>query len=143
MTRKEIKFTDIVQMIADGTVPEGTKFYTHSYRGSSAMISASMSGKGADAFLYWDENTGEPSDHMVQLSQDALSDTWYIEVSEVELSLEEAIAEWKASKGVEVVYGSQRFTLYKWTDFQDIWDDTPLSDLEDLLFTSKFYKVAA
>lgn len=143
MTRKEIKFTDIVQMIADGTVPDGAKFYTHSYRGSSAMISASMSGKGADAFLYWDENTGEPSDHMVQLSQDVLSDTWYIEVPQVELSLEEAIAEWKAGKAVEVKFEDESFLLYRWNDFDEIWDATPLGDLEDLLFESKYYKVAA
>ena len=143
MTRKEIKFTDIVQMIADGSVPDGAKFYTHSYRGSSAMISASMSGKGADAFLYWDGNTGEPSDHMVQLSQDVLSDTWYIEVPEVELSLEEAIAEWKACKVVEVEYRGSRFTFNRLTDFEDIWKDTNLVDLGNLLFHTKFYKVAA
>lgn len=143
MTRKEIKFTDIVQMIADGAVPEGTKFCTHYYRGSSAMISASMSGKGADAFLYWDENEGDPSDHQVQLSQYALSDTWYIEVPEVELSLQEAIAEWKDGRAVEVENIGERFTLYSWTAFDDIWDATPLGELGNLLFESKFYKVDA
>lgn len=143
MTRKEIKFTDIVQMIADETVPDGAKFYTPAFSGSSVLSSAAMSGKADNAFLYWDENKGEPSDHMVQLSQDVLSDKWYIEVPEVELSLQEAIAEWKAGKAVEVKFGDERFLLHKWAGLYGIWDDTPLGDLEDLLFNSKFYKVAA
>lgn len=143
MTRKEIKFTEIVQMIADGAVAEGTKFYTHGFSGSSVMISASMSGKGDTSFMYWDENEGKPSDHMVQLSQDVLSDKWYIEVPEVELSLQEAIAEWKDGNRVEIEHCGTRKSISKRTSLEDIWDDTDIYDVGDLLFSTTFYKVAA
>lgn len=142
MTRKEIKFTDIVQMIADGTVPEGTKFYTHSYNGASAMISASMCGKGADAFLYWDENTGEPSDHMVQLSKDVLSDKWYIEVPEVELTVEQMLWELRDGRDVKAVNaGGEVLMLHPYDDLDDLYSETDLYALYDLLDYT-FYKVA-
>lgn len=137
MTRKEIKFTDIVQMIADDAVPAGATFYTPAVEGSSALITAEVSA-GA---LRWADTIGDGT--AVPLSRSVINDTWYIEVPEVELSLQEAIAEWKDGKAVEVENIGERFTLYSWTDIVDIWDDTPLGELGDLLFESKFYKVAA
>lgn len=140
MTRKEIKFTDIVQMIIDDAVPAGVTFYTPAVEGSSALITAEV----IDATLCWaDHFDAEKESSAVPLSRSVINDTWYIEVPEVELSLQEAIAEWKADKAVQVSFMGERCTLYHWTDFQDIWDDTRLSDLGDLLFKSTFYKVAA
>lgn len=138
MTRKEIKFTDIVQMIADRTVPEGAKFYTPEVFGLEKPELVAEMKHGA---LYWVD--GEDEGNTVPIMANTVTDTWYIEVPEVELSLQEAIAEWKADKAVQVSFMGERCTLYHWTDFQDIWDDTRLSDLGDLLFKSTFYKVAA
>lgn len=138
MTRKEIKFTDIVQMIADGTVPEGAKFYTPEVVGLEKPELVAEMKHGA---LYWVD--GEDEGNTVPIMANTVTDTWYMEVPEVELSLQEAIAEWKADKAVQVSFMGERCTLYHWTDFQDIWDDTRLSDLGDLLFKSTFYKVAA
>lgn len=140
MTRKEIKFTDIVQMVIDDAVPEGATFLTPAVEGSSALITAEV----LDATLCWgDHYVAEKESSAVPLSRYVINDTWYIEVPEVELSLEEAIAEWKAGKAVEVKFEDESCLLYSWTAFVDIWDETPLGDLEDLLFESKFYKVAA
>ncbi|MDT2783170.1 hypothetical protein P7G87_00515 [Enterococcus asini] len=138
MTRKEIKFTDIVQMIADGTVPEGAKFYTPEVVGLEKPELVAEMKYGA---LYWVD--GEDEGNTVPIMDNTVTDTWYIEVPEVELSLQEAIAEWKAGKGVEVKFEDESFLLYSWTDLYDVCDETPLSDFGDLLFKSKFYKVAA
>lgn len=137
MTRKEIKFTDIVQMIIDDAVPAGVTFYTPAVEGSSALITAEVSA----GTLRWADTIGEGT--AVPLSRSVINDTWYIEVPEVELSLQEAIAEWKAGHAVEVEHSGSHFTFNRLTDFEDIWDDTSLLDLGDLLFESKFYKVAA
>ena len=137
MTRKEIKFTDIVQMIIDDAVPEGATFLTPAVEGSSALITAEVSA-GA---LRWADTIGDSK--AVPLSRSVITDTWYIEVPGVELSLEEAIAEWKAGKAVEVKFEDESFLLYIGTDLYDICDETPLGDLGDLLFESKYYKVAA
>ena len=137
MTRKEIKFTDIVQMIIDDAVPEGATFLTPAVEGSSALITAEVSA-GA---LRWADTVGDSK--AVTLSRSVINDTWYIEVPGVELSLEEAIAEWKAGKAVEVKFEDESFLLYSGTDLYDICDETPLDDFGDLLFESKFYKVAA
>lgn len=138
MTRKEIKFTDIVQMIADGTVPEGAKFYTPEVVGLEKPELVAEMKHGA---LYWVD--GEDEGNTVPIMANTVTDTWYIEVPEVELSLQEAIAEWKDGRAVEVENIGERFTLYSWTAFDDIWDATPLGELGNLLFESKFYKVAA
>lgn len=138
MTRKEIKFTDIVQMIADGTVPEGAKFYTPEVVGLEKPELVAEMKHGA---LYWVD--GEDEGNTVPIMANTVTDTWYIEVPEVELSLQEAIAEWKAGKAVEVKFEDVSCLLYSWTAFFDIWDKTPLIYLDDLLFESKFYKVAA
>ena len=142
MTRKEIKFTEIVQMIADGAVPEGTKFYTPAFPSSSQFSSASMCGKGDMAFLYWDETSGEPSDHMVQLSQDVLSDTWYIEVPQVELSLEQMLWELRDGRDVKAVNADGEVLMLRHTDdLDDLYSETDLYALYDLLDYT-FYKVA-
>lgn len=142
MTRKEIKFTDIVQMITDGTVPDGAKFYTHGSSGSSVMISASMSGKGGTSFLYWDEPTGEPSDHQVQLSQDVLSDKWYIEVPEIKLTVEQMLRELRDRRDVQAVNaGGEVLRLRHTDDLADLYSETELYALYDLLDYT-FYKVA-
>lgn len=145
MTRKEIKFTEIVQMIADGTVPEGTKFYTAALCGAGTpdMISASMSGDGDTAFLYWDQTFGTPSENKVQLSKYVLSDQWYIEVPEVELSALEAMAELQKGNSVKGFYAGEEYTLSPYEDFDGIWDNSPWEDFTDLLNRTVFYKVVA
>lgn len=143
MTRKEIKFTEIVQMIADGAVPEGTKFYTPGCSGSSVLISASMSGKADTSFLYWDENKGDPSENQVQLSQDVMSDTWYIEVPEVELTLEQMLGELRDNRDVKAVNAGGEVLMLRHTDdLHDMFHETDLYALYDLLDYT-FYKVAA
>lgn len=137
MTRKEIKFTDIVQMIADGAVPAEATFYTPAVEGSSALITAEVSA-GA---LRWADTIGEGT--AVPLSRSVINDTWYIEVPEVELSLQEAIEEWNAGNRVEIEHCGTRKSISKRTSLDDIWDDTDIYDVEDLLFKSTFYKVAA
>lgn len=137
MARKEIKFTDIVQMIIDDAVPEGATFLTPAVEGSSALITAEVSA-GA---LRWADTIGDSK--AVTLSRSVINDTWYIEVPEVELSLQEAIAEWKAGNNVEIEHNGQREIIGKRISLDTIWDETDIYDLDDLLFKSKFYKVAA
>ena len=142
MTRKEIKFTDIVQMIADGTVPEGAKFYTPGYHGSSVMISATLGGSGDDAFLYWEDTPGSPQDHAVELSKDVMSDTWYIEVPEVELSLEQMLRELRDHRDVRAVNADGEMLMLRHTDdLDDLYSETDLYAIYDLLDYT-FYKVA-
>lgn len=142
MTRKEIKFTAIVQMIADGAVPEGAKFYTPAFPSSSQFSSASMSGKGDRAFLYWDETSGEPCEHMVQLSQDVMSDKWYIEVPEIKLTVEQMLRELKDRRDVKAVNaGGKVIRLRHTDDLHDLFSETDLYALYDLLDYT-FYKVA-
>lgn len=138
MTRKEIKFTAIVQMIADRTVPEGAKFYTPEVFGLEKPELVAEMKHGA---LYWvdDEDEG----NTVPIMANTVTDTWYIEVPEVELSLQEAIAEWKAGNRVEIEHNGQREIIGKRISLDTIWDETDIYDLDDLLFKSKFYKVAA
>lgn len=138
MTRKEIKFTDIVQMIADGTVPEGAKFYTPEVVGLEKPELVAEMKHGA---LYWVD--GEDEGNTVPIMANTVTDTWYIEVPEVELSLQEAIAEWKAGNKVEIEYNGQREIIGKRISLDTIWDETDIYDLDDLLFKSTFYKVAA
>ena len=137
MTRKEIKFTDIVQMIIDDAVPAGVTFYTPAVEGSSALITAEVSA----GTLRWADTIGEGT--AVPLSRSVINDTWYIEVPEVELSLQEAIAEWKAGHAVEIEHCGDRKTISKLTSLEAIWDDTDIYDVGDLLFSTTFYKVAA
>lgn len=137
MTRKEIKFTDIVQMIIDDAVPAGVTFYTPAVEGSSALITAEVSA----GTLRWADTIGEGT--AVPLSRSVINDTWYIEVPEVELSLQEAIAEWKAGNKVEIEHNGQREIIGKRISLDTIWDETDIYDLDDLLFKSTFYKVAA
>lgn len=138
MTRKEIKFTDIVQMIADGTVPEGAKFYTPEVVGLEKPELVAEMKYGA---LYWVD--GEDEGNTVPIMANTVTDTWYIEVPEVELSLQEAIAEWKAGNKVEIEHNGQREIIGKRISLDTIWDETDIYDLDDLLFKSKFYKVVA
>lgn len=138
MTRKEIKFTDIVQMIADGTVPEGAKFYTPEVVGLEKPELVAEMKHGA---LYWVD--GEDEGNTVPIMANTVTDTWYIEVPEVELSLQEAIAEWKAGNKVEIEHNGQREIIGKHVSLDTIWDETDIYDLDDLLFKSTFYKVAA
>lgn len=138
MTRKEIKFTDIVQMIADGTVPEGAKFYTPEVVGLEKPELVAEMKYGA---LCWVD--GEDEGNTVPIMANTVTDTWYIEVPEVELSLQEAIAEWKAGNKVEIEHNGQREIIGKCISLDTIWDETGIYDLDDLLFKSTFYKVAA
>ena len=76
MTEKtEIKFTEIVQMIADGNVPEGAKFYKWD---NSYVYFNGYS-------LVWGNGT------FVSLSDFTIRSQWFMEVPEQELSLAEAI----------------------------------------------------
>lgn len=144
MTRKEIKFTEIVQMIADGAVPEGTKFYTPGYHGSSVMISATLSGSGDDAFLYWEDTLGSPQDHAVKLSKDIMSDKWYMEVPEIKLTVEQMLQElrdWRDVKAVRKDAPENVIVFDGVDDARAMFDSGTLFYLEDLL-DYDFYKVA-
>lgn len=138
MTRKEIKFTEIVQMIADGTVPEGAKFYTPEVVGLEKPELVAEMKYGA---LHWVD--GEDEWNTVPIMATTVTDTWYIELPEVELSLQEAIEEWNAGNRVEIEHNGQREIIGKRISLDTIWDETDIYDLDDLLFKSKFYKVAA
>ncbi|NKD38233.1 hypothetical protein HED42_08815 [Enterococcus casseliflavus] len=132
MKRKKVTFAEIVQMIAEGEVPSGAKFYTPS-RVFDVELSASMVG----GTLHWD------SGKVVQLAPDVINDSWYMETPELKLSALEAMAELQKGNAVKGSHGGEDFTLSPYDDFEDLWDDSPLADMDDLLNHTEFYKVAA
>lgn len=132
MKRKKVTFAEIVQMIAEGEVPNGAKFYTPS-RVFDVELSASMVGDT----LHWD------SGKAVQLAPDVINDSWYMETPELKLSALEAMAELQKGNVVKGSHGGEDFTLSPYDDFEDLWDDSPLADMDDLLNHTEFYKVAA
>ncbi len=130
MKRKKVTFSEIVQMIAEGTVPDGAKFYTPS-RVLEGELSASMVGNT----LQWD------SGKTVQLAPYVINDSWYMETPEVKLSTLEAMAELQKGKSVRGVYDGDEYMLSPYDDFDDIWEDSPWADMDDLLNKTDFYKV--
>ncbi|WP_301389665.1 hypothetical protein [Enterococcus entomosocium] len=132
MKRKKVTFAEIVQMIAEGEVPNGAKFYTPS-RVFDVELSASMVGDT----LHWD------SGKTVQLAPDVINDRWYMETPELKLSALEAMAELQKGNAVKGSHRGEEFTLSPYADFDDIWNDSPLADMDDLLNHTEFYKVAA
>lgn len=137
MTEKtEVKFTDIIQMIADGNVPEGAVFISDD--GCRAKMVSDVHSKPS---LIWENGADSLFPNRVQLSAEIIDSTWYMEVPEKQLTLEEAIEEWRKGNKVKVVCGGESTYLNKYADFDDIWEDTDLEDLNDLLFRSEYYKV--
>jgi len=139
MTRKEIKFTDIVQMIADRTVPEGATFLTPAVEGSSALITAEV----LDATLCWCDHFGaEIETSAVPLSRSVINDTWYIEVPEIKLTVEQMLRELRDHRDVRAVNASgEVLRLLHTDDLDDLYSETDLYALYDLLDYT-FYKVA-
>lgn len=132
MKRKKVTFAEVVQMIAEGEVPNGAKFYTPS-RVFDVELSASMVGDT----LHWD------SGEAVQLAPAVINDIWYMETPELKLSALEAMAELQKGNAVKGSHGGEDFTLSPYDDFEDLWNDSPLADMDDLLNHTEFYKVAA
>lgn len=135
MSKKEITFQEIVQMIADKTVPAGAVFYTPSDIYAYELIQAKMEGNK----LCWVDGV---EDNRVQLESNVINDPWYIEVPEVELTLSEALAVLADGHDVKAVSKKNGTTFvidYVW-DLSDIYDDTDIEFLEDLLEYT-FYKV--
>lgn len=132
MKRKKVTFTEIIQMIAEGSVPEGAKFIADD--GSDAVIS--FDPVFCTSVLTW---TDAPRN--VQISAEVINATWYMETPEVKLSALEAMTELQKGKSVRGVYDGDEYTLSPYTDFDDIWDDSPWADMDELLNKTDFYKV--
>ncbi|MBO6417358.1 hypothetical protein [Enterococcus gallinarum] len=132
MKCKKVTFTEIIKMIAEGTVPEGAKFIADD--GSDAVISFDPA--FCTSVLTW---TDAPRN--VQISAEVINATWYMETPEVKLSALEAMAELQKGKSVRGVYDGDEYTLSPYTDFDYIWDDSPWADMDDLLNKTDFYKV--
>lgn len=130
---KEITFIEIVQMIAEGKVPEGAVFYTEIEAGSSGKIEAKM----VQGALNW--ASGDKT--AVQLQDTVINDNWWIEVPEVELTWQEAFAELAAGNKVKTENWGTTHILSPTEDFDDLWEDSPFSDLDDLLNHTKYFKV--
>lgn len=132
MSKKEITFQEIVQMIADKSVPEGAVFYAPKVQGwGSDLISA----KYVRGTLTWTEGAE------VHISPAVINDTWYIEVPEVELTMTEAFQEFKEYRNVKAVHketGKVVMIDHSW-DLDDICDYTDIEYPEDLLDYT-FYK---
>lgn len=133
MKRKKVTFAEIVQMIAEAAVPDGAKFYTPSRVHFDVELSASMVGNT----LHWD------SGKTVQLAPYVINDSWYMETPEVKLSALEAMAELQKGNKVKGDYDGEEYILSPSKDFDEIWDDSPWADMDDLLNNTQFYKVAA
>lgn len=134
--RREISFTDIVQMIADDAVPEDAVFLTPAiYADAGAAL---LEVHAVDNELQW--ASGTP----VRLSKETVADKWLIEIPEKrkELTWIEAMTAIKDGETVEAVNRGDSFILSGYMDFDDLWDDSPLADLDDLLNRTTFYKVA-
>lgn len=132
MKRKKVTFTEIIQMIAEGTVPEGAKFIAED--GCSAVISFDHVFR--TSVLAWAD-----APRNVQISAEIINATWYMETPEVKLSALEAMTELQKGKSVRGVYDGDEYTLSPYTDFDDIWDDSPWADMDELLNKTDFYKV--
>ncbi|WP_429969178.1 hypothetical protein [Enterococcus sp. AZ136] len=132
MKRKKVTFAEIVQMIADGKVPEGAKFYT-----PSCVFDVELSASMACDTLHWD------SGKTVQLAPHVINDSWYMETPEVKLSALEAMAELQKGKSVRGAYDGEEYILSPSKDFDEIWDESPWADMNELLNKTDFYKVAA
>lgn len=132
MQRKKVTFTEIIKMIAEGTVPNGAKFIADD--GSDAVIS--FDPVFCTSVLTW---TDAPRN--VQISAEVINATWYMETPEVKLSGLEAMAELQKGKSVRGVYDGDEYVLSPYTDFDDIWDDSPWADMDELLNKTDFYKV--
>lgn len=136
--REEIKFTEIVQMIADGTVPEGAKFITD----DDCVATMQDSENRDELVLAWERKPfGMIGINLVQFSEDIANSQWHMEVPEKQLTLTEAIEEWRKGNKVKVVFGSSADDISSYTDLDTIWEVTELGDLDDLLFHSEYYKV--
>ena len=140
MTEKtEIKFTEIVQMIADGTVPEGAKFISDDDCVARIVEDPNVYGK----VLAWENKPiGFPDvTNRVQLQADVINDQWFMEVPEQELSLAEAIEEWRDGGKVKVECRGETDKISAYDKFPYLWEFTEVTDLDDLLCNSKYYKV--
>ncbi|WP_142434864.1 hypothetical protein [Enterococcus gallinarum] len=134
MKRKKVTFAEIVQMIAEGTVPNGAVFRSDDAAGTAFLSDVSGS-------LEW-KNPLE-GEERVQANKTTTTAIWYMETPEVKLSALEAMTELQKGKSVRGVYDGDEYTLSPYTDFDDIWDDSPWADMDDLLNKTDFYKVAA
>lgn len=132
MKRKKVTFTEIIKMIAEGTVPEGAKFIADD--GCGAVISF-------DPVFRTSVLTWADAPRNVQISAEIINATWYMETPEVKLSAIEAMAELQKGKSVRGVHGGEEFTLSPYDDFDDIWEDSPWADMDELLNKTDFYKV--
>lgn len=132
MKRKKVTFTEIIQMIAEGTVPNGAVFRSDDAAGTAFLSDVSGS-------LEW-KNPLE-GEERVQANKTTTTAIWYMETPEVKLSALEAMAELQKGKSVRGVYDGDEYTLSPYTDFDDIWDDSPWADMDELLNKTDFYKV--
>ena len=133
VARKTVTFQEIVQMISEGKVPAEAKFIsddnceaTVEYDGTFGMI-----------VLRWDSGKN------VQLSKETASSTWVMETPDLKLTALEAMAELQKGNSVKGVHYGDEFTLSPYVDFDDIWEESPWGDMDDLLNYTEFYKVAA
>lgn len=132
MKRKKVTFTEIIQMIAEGTVPNGAVFRSDDAAGTAFLSDVSGS-------LEW-KNPLE-GEERVQANKTTTTAIWYMETPEVKLSALEAMTELQKGKSVRGVYDGDEYTLSPYTDFDDIWDDSPWADMDELLNKTDFYKV--
>lgn len=132
MKRKKVTFTEIIQMIAEGTVPNGAVFRSDDAAGTAFLSDVSGS-------LEW-KNPLE-GEERVQANKTTTTAIWYMETPEVKLSALEAMTELQKGKSVRGVYDGDEYTLSPYTDFDDIWDDSPRADMDELLNKTDFYKV--
>lgn len=132
MKRKKVTFAEIVQMIAEGTVPNGAVFRSDDAAGTAFLSDVSGS-------LEW-KNPLE-GEERVQANKTTTTAIWYMETPEVKLSALEAMTELQKGKSVRGVYDGDEYTLSPYTDFDDIWDDSPWADMDELLNKTDFYKV--
>ncbi|MFW8618693.1 hypothetical protein ACOJB1_12685 [Enterococcus innesii] len=130
---KEVTFEEIVQMIAEDTVPTEATFVIED--GCEATVEYDPT-FGMNV-LRWDSGKN------VQLSKEIASAPWRMKVPSLKLPALEAMAELQKGKSVRGVHGGEEFTLSPYDDFDDIWEDSPWADMNELLNKTDFYKVAA
>lgn len=131
---KEVTFAEIVQMIAEGTVPAEATFIISEDNCEATVEYDRTFGMNV---LRWDSGKN------VQLSKEVASAPWRMKVPSLKLSALEAMAELQKGKSVRGVYVGDEFILSPYADFDDIWEDSPWADMDELLNKTDFYKVAA
>lgn len=126
--KKEISFMDIIQMIADGKVQHGQKFYTIS-DGGTEYLTAEYRTSGTRDELVWAE-----TDLRVQLEPKVINAIWLIYEPDTSVSFLEAMRKLSEGFRIKIVDrdGDSLFFDY-WDNIQHLWSHLDVNDFGDLI----------